>query len=85
MHHAEEARVRGLLKFLLPKRVDVPARDVHTIEDAEPAPSPVPELDEELRKERGKFMKEVVKFEDTARDIRMALVHKTLDLRTRPH
>lgn len=77
--------MRGLLKFLHPKRVDVPPRETHTLEDATPAPSPVPELDETLRKERGKFMEEVVKFEDTARNIRMALSRKTLDIRTRPH
>jgi hypothetical protein len=83
--HVEEAKMRGLLKFLHPKRVDVPPRETHTLEDATPAPSPVPELDETLRKERGKFMEEVVKFEDTARNIRMALSRKTLDIRTRPH
>lgn len=77
--------MRGLLKFLHPKRVDVSPRETHTLEDATPAPSPVPELDETLRKERGKFMEEVVKFEDTARNIRMALSRKTLDIRTRPH
>ena len=77
--------MRGLLKFLLPKRVHIPVRETHTIEEASPAPSPVPELDEELRKERGNFMEEIVKFESTARDIRMALSRRTLDIRTRPH
>lgn len=77
--------MRGLLKFLLPKRVDVPERTPRTMENVTAAPSPSPELDETLRKERGVFAGEVVKLEKTAADIRMMLSRKTLDIRTRSH
>lgn len=77
--------MRGLLSFLRPRNVSVPERQPHTMETVDPAPSPVPELDEQVRRQRGMFAQEVVKLESTAHDVRMALSRKTLDFRTRPH
>lgn len=77
--------MRRLLKFLLPKKVEVPEREPRTLDTTVAAPSPTPELDELVREQRGIFMGEVVKLEDTARDIRMALSRRTLDFRTRPN
>jgi hypothetical protein len=47
--------------------------------------SPAPELDEQVRVERGRFAEEVIRMEHTAADIRLALSRATLDFRARPH
>lgn len=77
--------MRRLLKFLLPKSVAVPEREARTMESTVAAPSPTPELDEQVREQRGIFAQEVVKLEKSASDIRLALGRKTLEFRTRPH
>ena len=79
----EEGGMLKLLNFLLPKKVDVPERPVRTMDGVGAALSPSPELDEEVRVERGRFAEEVVRMERTAADIHMALSRATLDFRAR--
>lgn len=46
-----------------------------------PAKSPNPELDERLRQRRGELAKEIVTFERTAAEIRLALSRGALEMR----
>lgn len=73
-----------LLNFLLPKSVNVPPRAPRTMDGVGAALSPSPELDEQIRVERGRFAEEAFALERTAADINMALSRATLDLRARP-
>lgn len=79
----EEGAMLKFLSFLLPKSVNVTPRPPRTMEGVGAALSPSPELDEQVRAERGRFAEEVVKMERTAADIHMALSRATLDFRAR--